>query len=33
MEVINEGSEDVFELSDLSCCFPAGSMSNFSPEA
>ena len=27
MEVIHEGTDDVFELDSLTCCFPAGSLS------
>lgn len=32
MEVINYGTDDVFELKSLSCCFPAGTLSKSSPE-
>ena len=27
VEIIHEGTDDVFELNSLSCCFPAGTLS------
>jgi hypothetical protein len=27
MEIINKGSDNVYELKGLSCCFPPGSLS------
>lgn len=32
MEIINAGSEDVFELQNLTCCYPMGTLSSFAPE-
>jgi hypothetical protein len=32
MEIIHSGTDDVFELESLNCCFPAGTMSMSVPE-
>ena len=32
MEIIHEGTDDVFELNSMSCCFPAGTMSKSASE-
>jgi hypothetical protein len=32
MEIIQQGTDDVFELSSMSCCFPAGTLSMSYPE-
>ncbi len=33
MEIIHEGSQEVFELDSMGCCYPPGSMSSFHPGA
>jgi len=32
IEIVCEGSEDIFELKNLGCCFPPGTMSLQWPE-
>jgi len=32
MEIIHKGTDEVFELASLTCCFPAGSLSRSIPE-
>jgi hypothetical protein len=27
MEIINQGSDDIFKLESLGCCYPAGALS------
>ena len=32
MEVIHQGTDEVFELESLACCFPAGTLSRAGSE-
>jgi hypothetical protein len=33
MEIVQQGTDDVFELASMSCCYPPGTLSKSSPEA
>lgn len=33
MEIIHQGTDNVFELASLSCCFPPGTLGRSIPES